>query len=850
MGAPPRSGPMLGPYRIISKIGEGGMGSVWLGVRADEQFDKKVAIKVAPRALENEEVRIRFRLERQTLARLDHPNIVKLLDGGASESGIPYLVMDHVEGAPLDRYADEQKLSIEQRLALFRKICAAVHYAHQHLVVHRDLKPGNILVTPDGEPKLLDFGIAKMLDTDSARFQVTSEGVVPMTLRYGSPEQIRGKAVSAGSDIYALGVLLYELLTGHTPHYKPGVPAETLMYMILNDDPRPPGAAVRQALDWPAGRIEAAALAEARSSTPERLSNQLAGDIDAIVLKALRKEPVDRYLSVEHFSEDIRRHLESLPVLALQGTWKYRARKFVNRHKMSVATAAVFSLALLGAMGGMVFQWNVARLERARAGVLFRDVHELARTFLFDFEASLEKIPGSTEARLMLVKRTSDYLERLTRDALEDESVLLDVGEAYIKLGSIQASPFTSSIGDVKAAEASYRRAVQIQERLLRMKPNHRQGLDVMARAKLELSEILGAMGRIHEAVAEAKAAAEIFASITSRDPHDMRAMRDAGVAYLYLAGVQGAPNRLNLGDRKGAIRYAKESIADNEKIGRMDPNGKAGLANLPLARLMLAYMLSVDGASRQARVIVLDLDRFAAGLRKQPADRIRSLLADIDDGIGWVWQRLDDHRRALDYFRESEDFRDVMARQDPNDTNAQSALAAAMYNRGVSYAALGDMAHGREHIGHSIEIWRRLVKQDPNNLLWQGGLADSLIAAGRAGEAMEISGRLATRVEATPDEIVRYVKLLREKDPQRAYALARRAVELSNQATWDIEDEYAQTAAAVGDWQRAIEAEGRSIQLLESYEADADFSGYRDVRERLDRYRQEVVKASLPRSR
>ncbi|MCZ2151648.1 MAG: serine/threonine protein kinase [Bryobacterales bacterium] len=297
---------MLGPYRIISKIGEGGMGSVWLGVRADEQFDKKVAIKVAPSALENEEVRIRFRLERQTLARLDHPNIVKLLDGGASESGIPYLVMDHVEGAPLDRFADEQKLSIEQRLALFRKICAAVHYAHQHLVVHRDLKPGNILVTLNGEPKLLDFGIAKMLDTDSARFQVTSEGVVPMTLRYGSPEQIRGKAVSAGSDIYALGVLLYELLTGHTPHYKPGVPAETLMYMILNDDPPPPGAAARRALDWPTGRIEAAALAEARSSTPERLSNQLAGDIDAIVLKALRKEPADRYLSVEHFSEDIR----------------------------------------------------------------------------------------------------------------------------------------------------------------------------------------------------------------------------------------------------------------------------------------------------------------------------------------------------------------------------------------------------------------------------------------------------------------------------------------------------------------------------------------------------------------
>ncbi|MCC6345245.1 MAG: protein kinase [Bryobacterales bacterium] len=839
---------MVGPYRIVSKVGEGGMGSVWLGVRADQQFDKKVAIKVAPGAIENEEVRIRFRLERQTLARLDHPNIVKLLDGGTSESGIPYLVMDHVEGLPLDRYADEQKLSIEQRLTLFRKICAAVHYAHQNLVVHRDLKPGNILVTPDGEPKLLDFGIAKMLDTDSARFQVTCEGVVPMTLRYGSPEQIRGKAVSSGSDIYALGVLLYELLTGHTPHYKPGVPAETLMFMILNDDPRPPREAVRLALDWPSGRVEAEALAEARSSTPEKLSNQLAGDIDAIVLKALRKEPADRYQSAEHFAEDIRRHLESLPVLALQGTWKYRARKFVNRHRMSVATAAVFGLALLGAMGGMVFQWNVARQERARAGVLFRDVHELARTFLFDFESSLEKIPGSIEARLMLVKRTSDYLERLTRDAIDDEGVLLDVGEAYIKLGSIQASPFTSSIGDVKAAEKSYRKAVVIQERLLRLDPDHRQGLDVMARAKLELSEILGAMGRIHEAVAEAKAAAEIFASISARDPHDIRAMRDAGVSYLYLAGVQGAPNRLNLGDRKGAIRYARESITGYEKIGQVDPNDKVRRINLPLARLMLAYMLSVDGASRQAREIVLDLDRVAAELKQQPAGRVRAVLADIDDGIGSVWQRLNDHRKALEYFRESEGFRDVMARQDPSDTSAQYALAAAMYSCGVSYLALGDKAPGREHLERSIEIWRRLVNQDPNNLLWQGGLADSLAAAGHADEAMEVSGRLATRAEATPDEIVRYVRLLREKDPQQALALARRAIELSPQATWDIEDEYAQTAAATGDWQRAIEAEGRSIQLLESYEADPAFSAYRNVRERLNRYRRKVVEASLSR--
>lgn len=232
--------PMFGPYRLVSQVGAGGMGSVYLAVRADQQFDKKVAIKFATGALQNQEVLVRFRLERQTLARLEHPNIVRCLDGGTTPEGIPYLVMDNVDGMRFDEYVEKHHLPIRERIELFRRVCSAVHYAHQHLVIHRDIKPGNILVNEeDGEPKLLDFGIAKLLDY-SAPIGITAAGLAPMTLHYASPEQVRGDHITVASDLYSLGVLLYELLAHQSPHYEEGISVQKLMYRILNDDPSPP----------------------------------------------------------------------------------------------------------------------------------------------------------------------------------------------------------------------------------------------------------------------------------------------------------------------------------------------------------------------------------------------------------------------------------------------------------------------------------------------------------------------------------------------------------------------------------------------------------------------------------
>jgi serine/threonine protein kinase len=326
------AGGRLGAYRIVRELGRGGMGTAYLAVRADEEYDKDVAIKLIKRGMDTEAILRRFRNERQILANLDHPNIARLLDGGTTPDGLPYFVMEYVEGLPLDVYCNAQGLGITDRLHIFRSVCAAVHYAHQHHIVHRDLKPTNILVTADGTPKLLDFGVAKMLNPLAASHttEVTSLGRA-MTPEYASPEQIRGGPIGPATDVYSLGVLLFELLTGRHPYLLRGRTPADLERAICEDEPcKPSGVGLES-------------VSSARDDSPVKLRRRLAGDLDRIVLMALRKEPERRYVSVEQLSDDIRRHLEGLPVLARPARLAYRAAKFVRRN-----TVAVIEGALLG----------------------------------------------------------------------------------------------------------------------------------------------------------------------------------------------------------------------------------------------------------------------------------------------------------------------------------------------------------------------------------------------------------------------------------------------------------------------------------------------------------------------
>lgn len=369
----PIAGRRIGAYETVREIGQGGMGSVYLAQRADDQYKKQVAIKLVRQSFDNPLVVSRFLGERQILAKLDHPNIARLLDGGTLEDGSPYLVMEYIAGFPIDQYCDRHNLSTVKRLKLFRTVCSAVQYAHQNLVIHRDIKPSNLLVTEDGIPKLLDFGIAKILNPDAAPQPQTATAARMMTPDYASPEQVRGEQITTSSDIYSLGVLLYKLLTGRHPyHFKTPLSRE-IERVICESEPEKPSTAITRVeqVTTPDGAMSIALTPEAvsrvRETQPDKLRRLLKGDIDNIVLMAMRKEPERRYSSVEGLSEDIRRHLAGLPVIARKDTFSYRATKFIARHKASVAAASAVVLTLMAGIIATTWQARAAREQRDSA---------------------------------------------------------------------------------------------------------------------------------------------------------------------------------------------------------------------------------------------------------------------------------------------------------------------------------------------------------------------------------------------------------------------------------------------------------------------------------------------------
>jgi serine/threonine-protein kinase len=403
------------------------MGVVLLAERADHAFDQRVAIKLLRSGLVSARLQSRLKMERQILAALDHPNIAKLLDGGATTDGTPYIVMEYIDGEPIDTYCDAHRFTVSQRLELFRIVCAAVHYAHQNLIVHRDLKPSNILVTADGVPKLLDFGIAKVLDSRQLHhtLALTQADVRLMTPDHASPEQLRGDAVSTASDIYLLGVLLYELLSGHRPIAVHGHSLAELERAICEQAPMPLTAGL-QSQDFEAVQEVCAQ----RSTAPARLRRELAGDLNNIVMMALRKEPARRYSSAEQFSTDISRYLSGRPVAARPDTWTYRARKFVARYRYGVAVATLAVLALVLFTTSTVEQNRRISRERLRA--------EQVSSFLVELFEQAD--PTHSRGNEVTARELLDIGARRIQSDLDTQpdvraSLLATIGTVYGSLG-------------------------------------------------------------------------------------------------------------------------------------------------------------------------------------------------------------------------------------------------------------------------------------------------------------------------------------------------------------------------------------------------------------------------------
>jgi serine/threonine-protein kinase len=616
--ASPFIGELIGPYKLIRELGKGGMGVVFLGERADDQFKKRVAVKIIKRGMDTEEIVARFRHERQILASLDHPNIARLLDGGTTADGLPYFVMEHIEGQPIDEYCSAHKLTTNERLNLFRTVCGAVHYAHQNLVVHRDLKPTNILVAEDGTVKLLDFGIAKILNPEMFPETVlpTRTWERPMTPAYASPEQVRGAAITTASDVYSLGVVLYELLTGRRPYEFKSLAPHEIAKVVCETQPIRPSTAVRQSetlSEDSAGKTGLETNIEA-----ERLSRRLQGDLDNIVLMALRKEPQRRYASAQQLSEDIRRHLARRPVIAREDTLGYRAEKFVKRNKTAVAAAAVFVVLLAGFAVTMWMQSLRVARERDRAE-RERDKAARVSSFLVDlFKVNdpSESKGNAVTAREILDKGAEKVAGELKQQPETQATLMQTMGDAYQSLGLLDRSlplledslklrrqasgnnhPDTASslqsLGELHVTRGEFDKA----------EPLFRESLDI--RRKL--------YGNEHEAIAESlNSLGNLF--YNKRDYNTAEPLlRDAIAMQRKLAGGENAPlanyesNLAQTLQDSGKIEEAeklnRDSLAIQRKLlGEAHPAVVSSLNNLAV---LLLKKRDLDGAEQTFRELI-----------------------------------------------------------------------------------------------------------------------------------------------------------------------------------------------------------------------------------------------------
>jgi non-specific serine/threonine protein kinase/serine/threonine-protein kinase len=691
--SPAAVGLEVGPYRILRELGRGGMGVVYLAERADAAFEKQVAIKVVrAAAFAGEALLGRFREERRILATLDHPNIARLLDAGTTADGLPYLVMEHVDGVPVDVYCAAAGVTLAQRLALFARVCAAVEYAHQRLVIHRDLKAKNVLVTPDGTPKLLDFGIAKLLDAGVAPEEQTRTGLRALTLDSASPEQVRGEPLTVTSDVYALGVLLYRLLCGRGPYGTRRTEAELMRAICEEIPPRPSAAA----------------------ALPHRRA--LRGELDWITMKALRKEPDRRYPSVERLAEDVRRHLAGHPVAAAPDSWSYRAGKFARRHRVPIAAGALLLASIGAGMAATLWQARRADEQRARAERRFADVRQLANAFLFEHDEAIRNLPGATPARALLVRRALEYLDGLSREAGDDRSLRRELAAAYQKVGRVQSDPSGASLGDSAGAAASYGKALGILAALAEDDPRDLRVRRDLADCHAAIGDLEWTAGKgIAAALRSYREALALREALSAADPSDVEARIDVVKSLRAIGDVT---------DPSGVLHYQRAADL-SEALFAEDPANKE-------VRTLLASIherIGADLAARGESARALSLHARAADMRRallseDPANvSLRRMVAASCFQIGAVLDATGDAAGAVKSYREMLGIYGALAAADPTDAQARGALATAHLHIG-RVTARTDPRAALASYRAALAIAERLRAADPGNMQIRYSLA------------------------------------------------------------------------------------------------------------------------------
>ncbi|HLW77326.1 MAG TPA: serine/threonine-protein kinase, partial [Bryobacteraceae bacterium] len=572
----------IGAYRIGGEIGRGGMGAVYLATRDDDQFHKRVAIKVVKPGMDTSEVLARFRYERQILANLDHPYIASLYDGGTTRDGRPFFVMEYVEGQPVNLYCSEHGLNVEARCRLFVSICEAVAHAHRNLVVHRDLKPANILITAQAMPKLLDFGLAKLLDRNASG-HTTAAMVRHFTPAYASPEQVRGLPVTTATDIYSLGAILYELLSGRRAHEFADQSAMEMQRIVCEAEPVRPGAIVQN----------------------------LDPDLDNIVLMAMRKEPERRYQSVDQFAEDIRNYLASRPVLARKDSFGYRARKFAGRKRYALAAGGAVLASLLVGVVIAIWQAHKAIVERQRAEIRLEEITNLSDHLLSEVYSSMERLAGAMPARREFVGSTLDLLAKLSQEAGNDRRLRFTLAKAYLRMGDLQGDPDSANIGDMPGAGNSYRLANSLLGSFAASQGAERLGIWVDVQNKLaanysEMGDHIHAAATVQNALSVVESNAAIAGAAS-----------DAWKGTLYLSLSKMTP------DMPMTLRYAQQALAYSTKAAERSPSDLVTQMALSSANTHLAYTYKLMGNPEAAEPFSERSMRIRERLyREHPSDQ------------------------------------------------------------------------------------------------------------------------------------------------------------------------------------------------------------------------------------
>jgi tRNA A-37 threonylcarbamoyl transferase component Bud32/tetratricopeptide (TPR) repeat protein len=805
------TGKKIDDYFVLDKIGEGGMGTVFLAEHCGQGFSQRVALKLIKRGMDTNAVLGRFLLERQILAGLEHPNIARLYGGGSTSDGLPYFVMEHVEGESIRDFCDNHRFDLNERLKLFTKVCDAVSYAHQQLIVHRDIKPSNIIVTSSGEPKLLDFGIAKLLLSDSRDAERTATQFHVMTPEYASPEQLSGKQTSTATDVYSLGVVLYELLTGTRPFDFKGKSLIEISDALRTQSPvRPSDCRI---VTERAGRVTPTmplpngdTVSGSKSRKPHTSARGLKGDLDNIILQAIRREPDRRYQSVVEFTDDIERYLTGLPVKATGDTAGYRAGKFIKRHRTVVTATACFMLLLLASTALTGWQYFVARAQKAKAEHRLADLRGVAKSLLTETNAQLAQLPQGFEIRKSIVEKSVAVLDNLAGDESNDPKFLNELADAYAELGKIRHWQFHES----KQALSDLNKAWQVRLRAIALEPQNVEHRKRLSFTFLTLSEVYGSLADREGSRRIWQADLENDLKMIELEPNNPRAYYTASVHSEYLAASLKEFNRK---EESGAaltqgLQWAEQAIA-LQQAAPFSLDGQLSLVEFSMEKAALLHSMGRDDEALAVYQAAADLSqqtwyadktiRFAFN----HASRIHKYMADIYAERG-------DWQKYLEFSEWSMNW--IMQ----NGATADYYLVRV----GIGLNKIGQRAAGAADVDEGIKLFTQQMNSHANHgddIIYAGDTlnpaADFYVEIGQVSKAVTIWDNYIAMVDP-------FVKRNPEDTSSLgylSYAYERKGDGLSiyqKERDAFVQTNIASLRAALTSYQTAIEQRRRILQL------------------------------------